>query len=141
MGFLQTPDAHSPRDSYKVIFKQIRSRLVIFLLLFIPSFVSAINFIAFPVDHQLYQRDLSTNTAIVPIQGTIDQGEAYTSIHLKVYRDAHLFEEIRVDLNFISGRASFDFAVDIPAELMNFQFELYVGIICSSLFPDNGEDD
>ncbi len=79
---------------------------------------------AFPKDLQVYPRDLSTNTALVPIAGIVET-PGQDSVILNVYRDNALVGTFTQALVYNSDGAAFSFAPEIVAELANYEFELY----------------
>jgi len=106
--------------------QQKKWTLFIGLFLFVMSTLLAqVTVQQFPRDHQLYQRNLSTNKATIPIEGIIHQVEQYTSVTIRVYRASTIFIQQSVNLAFNSGQANFSMAINIPAELSNFSIELY----------------
>ena len=80
---------------------------------------------SFPKDQQLYQRDISSNYASIPVNGTIAQYTGYTKLSLKVYKESNVVFDQSRNLYYSGGRSSFSFSVRIPAELSNYRFELY----------------
>ncbi|KYP15621.1 sialate O-acetylesterase [Flavihumibacter sp. CACIAM 22H1] len=79
----------------------------------------------FPLDNQLYPRDLSTNLATVRVAGTVSQTTNYRRMRLYVYRDGNWIRTLTFDLSFSNGNANYNFDVQIPAERNNYRFSLY----------------
>lgn len=103
--------------------------LVVFLFLSV-SYVDAqstVNLTQFPVDRQLYPRDVSTNSAIIDIAGTINESSQYQSVKAYVYKNGQTNEDIFASLTYSSGTANFNLQLSITAELSNHTITL-VGI-------------
>ena len=75
----------------------------------------------FPGDLQLYPRDTVTNTAAVTVSGTL--GQDSTAAELNVYRDGVLWN---TSTHNRSDSAIYQFDLELPAELANYDFELLV---------------
>ncbi len=89
------------------------------ILTFLDYPVAPLTVDQFPVDLQLYARDLDTNLATVPVSGTADT--SHTMVTLNVYRNGVLWNSVNQAL---STTAQFSLTVQIPAELVNYDFEL-----------------
>lgn len=79
----------------------------------------------FPLDNQLYPRDLTTNRATVSVAGTVSQSTYYRQMRLYVYRDGIWISTKTVSLTFYNKKANYQFSVEIPAERNNYRFVLY----------------
>lgn len=84
-----------------------------------------ITFTAFPKDLAVYPRDLSTNTAVVPIAGTVETPDQ-DEVILRVYRDGALITTLNQELSYDAGGGSFSFVPEIAAELQNYNFEFFI---------------
>ena len=73
----------------------------------------------FPNDLQLYPRNTDTNTAPVSVSGVL--GQRSTSVVLNVYRDSTLWNTWT---HHKSASVNFLFELELPAELVDFKFEL-----------------
>ena len=73
----------------------------------------------FPKDLQLYPRDTDTNTAPVTVSGVL--GLDSTAAVLNVYRDGTLWNSWSHDK---STSVNFQFELELPAELVDYKFEL-----------------
>jgi len=78
----------------------------------------------FPLDNQLYPRDLVTNKATISIAGTVSQSTYYRQMRLYVYRDGNWISTRTVNLTYYNKKASYQFLFDIPAERNNYRFVL-----------------
>ncbi len=74
---------------------------------------------AFPKDFQLFPRDTVTNTASVTVSGVAGSDTSETL--LNVYRDGALWSSLT---HSRAESSAFQFRVDLPAELANYNFEL-----------------
>lgn len=104
----------------------MKSGLLILLLLF--PFISAaqIVFDNIPIDNQLIGRNTSTNLGQVIISGeAYETIPVYDSIKIKLYRENSLQNIFSQELIYNSGIASFNFEIDILAELANYNFNIY----------------
>lgn len=72
-----------------------------------------------PKHNQLYPRNISSNTAIVNITGTLANPAAYDALTLEVYREHALVQTISAN-----SAQQILMAVEIPAELANYNFRL-----------------
>lgn len=108
----------------------------------IPTFTGGELF-EFPAKLQLYARDKATNKANVPVSGRIADSQPYTSVRLKVFRDANrngIFSNAEIvdsrdaALSTPSGGyKTFSFTpYPLPAELYNYQFR-FIGINSSGI--------
>ena len=79
---------------------------------------------ALPKDLQLYPRDTTNNLATVVIEGDVTTA-GQDAIVLRVYRDDEPLQESTLFLKYSEGRAPFRFTTEIPAELKNYDFEVY----------------
>lgn len=79
----------------------------------------------FPLDNQLYPRNLSTNKGSVKVSGKVAQTTNYRQMRLYVYRDGNWINSYTVNLTYSNGVASYNFTVQIPAERNNYRFSLY----------------
>jgi hypothetical protein len=83
-----------------------------------------VDFTAFPEHLQLYPRNRTTNTAIVPIAGSELVG-GFTEAVLRVYRDGVQVGNDQVrPLTYTNGKAPFSFMPTITAELFSYDVEL-----------------
>ncbi|MCU0385843.1 MAG: hypothetical protein MUE38_07430 [Flavihumibacter sp.] len=80
---------------------------------------------SFPLDNQLYPRDLSTNRGTVTVSGSVSQTTNYRQMRLYVYRDGNWINSYTATLTYVNGTASYTFSVQIPAERNNYRFALY----------------
>lgn len=78
----------------------------------------------FPLDKQLYARNIQTNMAQVSITGQIVYGH-YQSVELQVFREAQRVDVQQQVLTFSGGLADYSFNYDLLAERSNYTFELY----------------
>src|SRR5690625_229137 len=90
-----------------------------------PMAPDQISFDRLPRENQIYTRDLETNTAIVPISGTVESG-SFDRIILEVERNGAIFKTESKQLQFRSNRASFSFQPEINAELANYDFTIFL---------------
>lgn len=84
-----------------------------------------INYTDCPSDMQVYPRDLDTDTAIVPVRGTVSDGTP-DAIVLRVYRDHVLFSATTQALVFAENTAPFSFESVIAAEKHNYDLEIII---------------
>ena len=73
----------------------------------------------FPNDLQLYPRDTNTNTAMVAVSGVLGQGS--NAAVLNVYRGGALWNTWTHDR---TASVNFLFEIQLPAELVDYKFEL-----------------
>lgn len=79
---------------------------------------------SYPVNQQLYPRDIQTNLASIPVAGTIDQSSGYSELRLKKYRNGILINTKIIPLSFTGGKAEFTVQENLVAELVNYRFDL-----------------
>ena len=92
---------------------------VLFALLFsLSAFAQNTTFEDLPLDNQLYQRNVNTNRAIIPISGSISS-TGFTQVRLQVSNEQGQIDEQTRSLTYIGGRANFQFSATIPAERNN----------------------
>jgi len=72
----------------------------------------------FPSENELFPRDLSTDTAQVDVAGTANGA---TQMALNVFRDGVLFSTATQP---VGATGSYEFTVQLPAELVTYRFEL-----------------
>jgi len=98
------------------------------LCLFIFTSFSAfanVELIKFPKTRQLYPRDITTNKAVIPIQGLLYSTGDYDQLEVRVYREGVLVSEQANNVNFGSSSFMiFNYSVSIDAELANYTIEL-----------------
>ncbi|MBF0431488.1 MAG: hypothetical protein HQK83_09430 [Fibrobacteria bacterium] len=93
---------------------------------FISSLTAQVNFTHSPSDLRVYARNRATDSAIVPVEGSVNKsGTDYTSIMVKVYRGASLFSTASQELTFSGNNANFTLAPKIKAELVDYRIEIY----------------
>lgn len=96
------------------------------LLLFLLSVTElAAQITTFPMDNQLYPRDLNTNQATVRVAGSVSQNTSYRRMRLYIYRDGNYLSTLTTELNYWNSSANYSFDVNIPAERNNYRFALY----------------
>ena len=78
----------------------------------------------FPSDNQLYQRDVPTNTALVPISGTVI-GSDIVEVGLTLERDDVLIETVTQTVSYGGGMPTFQFTVPITADAALYDFAFY----------------
>ena len=102
--------------------------LVAFVFLFLsgPLFSQQITINEFPIDRQVYPRNVGTNNGTVVVSGTVDEA-GIDQMRLKVLRNgvAITGSPFDVPISFSGSPVPFSFSQDIPAELANYTFELY----------------
>jgi hypothetical protein len=81
----------------------------------------AVEFDTLPKPMQVYPRILQSNTAIIPVTGTV-VSNGYDDIVLTVYRDDVLYSSETQALSYASGEASFSLSAEIQAETHNYDF-------------------
>lgn len=79
---------------------------------------------SYPVNQQLYPRDIQTNSASIPIAGTIDESSGYSELRVKKYRNGILINTNIIPLSFTGGKAEFTVHENLVAELVNYRFDL-----------------
>lgn len=79
---------------------------------------------SYPVNLQLYPRDIQTNLASIPIAGSIDESSGYTELRVKKYRNGILISTTVIPLSFNNGKAEFSVQENLVAELVNYRFDL-----------------
>lgn len=80
----------------------------------------------FPKEKQLFPRNLNTNLAKITISGYESAG-GFSHVMLRVFKSGRRTNQIQKVLSYgVDGTASFEFSVDIKAELANYDFELHV---------------
>jgi Leucine-rich repeat (LRR) protein len=95
-------------------------------ILLIGGLNAQVTLVEAPVDKQLYARSLTTDSAYVTIEGTVNSsGVLYDHMRVKVYRNNTLVNTLSQELAFSGNTASFQFAPTIKAELANYKFEVY----------------
>ncbi len=94
---------------------------VFWLLCSLPLFANPVVFSKIPQYMQVYPRDLQSNSAIVPVNGTVISN-GYDAIVLTVYRDDILYSSKTQSLSYVSGEASFSLSTEITAETHNYDF-------------------
>ncbi|WP_290794342.1 sialate O-acetylesterase [Flavihumibacter sp. UBA7668] len=105
---------------------QVMSTFLTFLLCSIISVTElAAQINTFPLDNQLYPRNLSTNRATVRIAGMASQNSNYRRMRLYVYRDGNWISTYTFNLSYWNGTANYSFDIQIPAERNNYRFSLY----------------
>lgn len=109
---------HRPRHG-------MSSYLAYLLLLLLPVSELAAQVTNFPMDYQLYPRNLTTNQATVRIAGTVAQSTGYRQMRVYLYRDGNYVSTTNFTLQFRNNSASYSFDINIPAERNNYRFSLY----------------
>ena len=85
-----------------------------------------VTFSTVPLDKQLVGRDLITNKGNIIIEGEVDNSvNNYNSIEVEVYRDNILYSTANETLSFTSNIATFNFNLEIQAELINYSVKIY----------------
>jgi hypothetical protein len=79
----------------------------------------------FPLDLQLYGRNLVTNRADIPFEGKVAATSLFTELRLKKYRNAVLQNMFTIPLVYGIDSASFSLTDNILTELANYKYELY----------------
>lgn len=96
------------------------------LLLFVVFTPLLAQVTLFPMDYQLYPRDLSTNKATIHVTGSVPLSSGYKQVRLKRYRNGSLQKTTYITLVYdLSGNALYDIYNEITAELANYKFSLY----------------
>lgn len=98
---------------------------VLFLFVVNPSLFSQVT--VFPLDYQLYPRDLVTNKATINVSGDMDITTGYTQVRLKRYRNGSLQKTTNITLvyDLLTGKAHYDIINEITAELATYKFNFY----------------
>lgn len=103
--------------------QSIASTLVLLLVVIFPLFAQVT---VFPLDYQLYPRDLVTNKATIHVAGSFQLSSGYTQVRLKQYRNGSLKKTTSITLVYnLNGVANYDITNDITAELATYKFNLY----------------
>lgn len=85
-----------------------------------------VTFNAVPVNQQVTPRNIATNAASVPVNGTETTGGFERAV-LKIFRNGLPYgTDLEQTLAYSGGSAPFSFNPSIPAELASYQFELYL---------------
>ena len=102
-----------------------KTLLLLFVLPF--TFFGQVTFNKIPLDKQLVARDISSNKGVVIIEGQVDNtATPYESIQVNVFRNGITYgSPHNQSLNFPSNLASFNFNINIDAELANYSFEIF----------------
>ncbi|MBF0432012.1 MAG: hypothetical protein HQK83_12080 [Fibrobacteria bacterium] len=104
------------------------SSLLIVLSFCISSLFGQVTFTKYPIDKQLYARDLTTGLADVSFEGTVEKtSDNYTQISLTIYRDnERQGEPLVTALTYNGSTAPFSIVHKIKAELANYKFEVHL---------------
>lgn len=85
-----------------------------------------VTFTSLPLNQQVTPRNLSTNSAVIPIAATETKG-GFDKAVLKVFRNGVAYgADTEQTLTYTSGSAQFSFNPTIPAELASYSFEIYL---------------
>jgi len=107
-----------------------RSRLFLFsFFLFISAshITGQVIYNSLPMDSELVARDLKTNMGTITIAGEVLKTKTTPdSIAVKLFRDSKLIETQYRDLHYSGDTASFNFALQIPAELHEYSVSVYL---------------
>lgn len=106
----------------KHVYTTILTQLFFFLSIFSYGQTTITSF---PINNQLYARNVATNAVTISITGTVNQTTAYTSVNVKVYKENVLQNTYAQNLTYVAGSAPFSFNIQIIAELANYTFKLY----------------
>ena len=93
--------------------------LSLLLLSCISGFSQGVIFEEFPKKNQLYRRNITTNSAVVPIRGTIDEHSGYEQVRLTLSNEQGVISETEQFLFFTDSSSTFNFNAEIPAERNN----------------------
>ena len=80
-------------------------------------------FTELPQDNQLFQRNVATNFATVPVQGYISDS-GYTQVRMELRNEQGLVDQVIRNIGYSGGRANFQFSVNIPAERNNHEISI-----------------
>src|SRR5690349_3911578 len=101
-----------------------QSLLPVFFVVFILPAFSQVN--NFPMDYQLYPRNVVTNKAHVKVSGALQQSEGFTHVRLKIYRNTILQKDKAIKILYNrNGTGFYSFNHWITAELSNYTFSLF----------------
>ncbi len=100
---------------------------ILYTIFFLPCLVfGQVVFDSIPTDRQLVPRDLATNLGEVYISGHVDgTGVSYNFIQIDVFKDGVFHFSVVEDLTYSSNLAYFEFRIDINAELVNYDFQIF----------------
>jgi hypothetical protein len=102
---------------------------IITLFITFLNFSQNVTFTSFPLENQLYPRNILTNSANINTSGNVLESTNYTTVTLKIYRDNTLLTTTVNNLNYNAGNASFSFQTSITAELHNYRFDFFADAI------------
>lgn len=103
----------------------LRRSITLFLLIFSFAIHCLAQAEIFPMNYQVYPRNLSTNKGTVKISGTIQESTNYNELRIKRFRNNSLQKTTSIPLNFTDGQAPYTTTDEIVAELGHYKFELY----------------
>ncbi|MCU0427751.1 MAG: hypothetical protein MUF71_19230 [Candidatus Kapabacteria bacterium] len=105
----------------------------------------------FPANLQFYPRQEPTNTAIVPIQGTLFQ-QGFDSAYCEIWAEGKRLQRLSAPLQYQGTQANITFAPQIKAALREYSFRLGVksatgdtilsarkGIVCGDVIAISGQ--
>ncbi|ULQ52251.1 T9SS type A sorting domain-containing protein [Flavihumibacter fluvii] len=112
------------------LYPRLWRKLLLFTVISFAVFVTAGPLFAqvtvFPLNYQLYPRNVNTNTATVRVNGSLNLSSGYTQVRLKCYRDGVLINTITNTLVYDGNNTAFYiFTQDITAELRNYTISLF----------------
>jgi len=87
--------------------------------------VAGVTFQQFPVDRQLYPRNVFSNRANIVIAGEVQSWSGHNGVKVVLRQNGVILQEFNRTLNYSAGRASFNFNIEIEAGLTNYDFEFY----------------
>ena len=96
------------------------------LVVLVKPKLFTVTFTSLPLNQQITPRNLSTNSAVIPIAATETKG-GFDKAVLKVFRNGVAYgADTEQTLTYTSGSAPFSFNPVIPAELASYTFEIYL---------------
>ncbi len=91
--------------------------LAILLFSFVGHAQNA-TFTVLPQDNQLFQRNVTTNSASVSVQGYLSES-GFSQVRLELKNEQGLVDQIVRNIGYAGGRANFQFTTNIPAARNN----------------------
>ncbi len=97
-----------------------RNLLFLFVFFFgTPLLSQNVVFDQVPLDNQLFQRNVFTNSAAVTISGQVRQTSGYSQIRVELRNEQGLVTQIPRSLNYSGSNASFSIQINVPAARNN----------------------
>jgi len=103
-----------------------KKSITLVLLILATSCIGQVTFTSIPIDYQLIGRDRITNTGNIKITGIADNSiTQYDSIVIELFRNDLYQNRYSKILEYESNIASFEFNINIEAELANYSLKIY----------------